>query len=560
LFSSLVDADWLDTESHFEPEKTAFRKQIKLNYSEFIDKINKHIQSLPKNGEINRLRSTLRDYALSKEEGEIGFYSLNLPTGMGKTLTSVHWALLHARKNSLDRIIIVLPYINIIDQTVEVLRKIFGENEVLEHHSAFNEEYYKDDENQYNQHKLACENWDYPVIVTTTVQFFESLFSNRPSRCRKIHHIATAVVIFDEVQTLPMEIILPTLQMLKDVCNVMKTSFLFCTATQPAFVKREGFDGIDRIISLVEKPAEIFSKTKRVLYHVLEQMNEIDMKTLIDHLGNHKQSILVIFNTKRDTYNFFETACNKIRCDVYYHLSTNMCPSHRRKKISHIKKDLKDGRKILVASTQLIEAGVDFDFPVVYRAVAPLESIIQSAGRCNREGKMPQKGSMYIFNLKDMGMPCGTYKKGAELVKMLITHNPSQLEHYDFFDNYYRQMIGQYVNPDRHNINKARKKFLFKTVSNSYRIIDSDTYTLFIPDYDEESLRVWDSIKNKPFISRDDYRRMQQYSVAVFRNIIEKYSHCISCDKNKNLYIWTGKYDPDTGIIVEDISIDELIV
>jgi CRISPR-associated endonuclease/helicase Cas3 len=278
LFSALTDSDWLSTEEHFDRATFEIRIGAALPIDEMISKLEEEFSKKPREGEINRLRNVARNQTLQKADAPCGFYSLALPTGMGKTLTSLAWALKHAKKNDLKRIIIVLPYINIIDQTAQTLKGIFGDQWVLEHHSSYNEGegVVRDNEESCSpvqrRKKLACENWDYPIIVTTTVQFFESLFSNRPSKCRKIHNIAESVVIFDEVQTLPKEIILPTLQMLKDIQFIMKASFLFCTATQPAFAKREEFDGIEQICPLIKNPAELYRKTKRVEYRLLNDL------------------------------------------------------------------------------------------------------------------------------------------------------------------------------------------------------------------------------------------------------------------------------------------------
>ncbi|MFH1287826.1 MAG: DEAD/DEAH box helicase family protein, partial [bacterium] len=268
LFSALIDADWLDTEAFFESDKSQSRGKYILPIDEMIKKLEKEFSNKPTDGEINQLRNYARKIALEKANRVSGFYSLNLPTGTGKTLISIAWALRHAKANGLKRIIIVLPYINIIDQTASELKRIFGEKLVLEHHSSYNENNSvgQDDENNLDiiqkRKILACENWDYPIIVTTTVQFFESLFSNKPSKCRKNHNIAESVVIFDEVQSLPKEIILPTLSMLKNIQVIMGASFLFCTATQPAFEKRDKFNGIDSIYPLIDNPSEIFKKTR----------------------------------------------------------------------------------------------------------------------------------------------------------------------------------------------------------------------------------------------------------------------------------------------------------
>ncbi|HNY09947.1 MAG TPA: CRISPR-associated endonuclease Cas3'', partial [Candidatus Wallbacteria bacterium] len=233
LFSSLTDSDWLSTEEHFEQEKFKMRVSSSLPVDEMIQKLENEFSKKSRNGEINQLRNAARDEVLKKSDMPCGFYSLALPTGMGKTLTSMAWALKHSKINGLKRIIIVLPFVNIIDQTADIFKKIFGHEFILEHHSSYNENNFKCDSELENysdtqkRKELACENWDYPVIVTTTVQFFESLFSNKPSKCRKIHNIAESVVIFDEVQTLPKEVILPTLQILKDVQAIMNPDGIY---------------------------------------------------------------------------------------------------------------------------------------------------------------------------------------------------------------------------------------------------------------------------------------------------------------------------------------------
>lgn len=330
LFSVLTDSDWLSTEAHFEQDKFNMRIGATLPTDSMINKLEEEFLKKSKDGEINKLRNHARNQALQKTDMPCGFYSLSLPTGMGKTLTSMAWALRHATKNDLKRIVIVLPYINIIDQTAQVLKNIFGEEWVLEHHSSYNEgeKDARDDAEDCSpireRKELACENWDYPIIVTTTVQFFESLFSNRPSQCRKIHNIAESVVIFDEVQTLPKEVILPTLQMLKDVQAVMKVSFLFCTATQPAFEKRQGFDGISTIYPLIDDPATLYEKTKRVEYHLLNDLNPIDYSGLLEAVEQAGGVALVIFNTKKAALEFYNCTKNLGDWEKKYHIQVRL--------------------------------------------------------------------------------------------------------------------------------------------------------------------------------------------------------------------------------------------
>lgn len=566
LFSAVTDSDWLSTEEHFDRDTSKTRIFATLPISEMTIKIEEEFSKKSKEGEINRLRNDARNQVLKKSAMPCGFYSLALPTGMGKTLTSVAWALKHARSNDLKRIIIVLPYINIIDQTAHILKDIFGEEWVLEHHSSYNEgdKSKRDDEENYSparkRKELACENWDYPVIVTTTVQFFESLFSNRPSRCRKIHNIAESVVIFDEVQTLPKEIILPTLQMLKDIQTIMKTSFLFCTATQPAFEKREGFNGIENIHPLIENTAELYRKTKRVTYCLLNDLAPTDCNGVLDAAIREETAVLLIFNTKKAVLEFYNlTKCHR-HWEKTYHLSTAMCPAHRKYIIENIRSDLKAKRKILVASTQLIEAGVDFDFPVVFRAMAPLEAVIQAAGRCNRENKLGESGGkVYLFKMRDGGMPDKTYAACAGHAEEFI----DKLHDHNVFEKYYAQVVQLYVDPDRYRINDARGQgngpFNFRTVNDSYRIIPDVTEGLFIYNYDDESRRLFHSLECKEFLSRNDYRKMQAFTVQV-------YKHFTICNAAlcklmpQGFMVWYGNYDQNTGISVAPIAADKMVV
>lgn len=561
MFSSLTDADWLDTENHCNPELSSKRQYKYLNYKDLISKLEKEIQSKPKEGELNLLRAKVRDYALSKAAMPPGFYSMNLPTGMGKTLASVSWALKHAENNNLKRIIIVLPFINIIDQTAATLKDIFSDEYILEHHSGINDDLNLTEdakEKEYGK-RLACENWDYPFIVTTTVQFFESLFSNKPSKCRKIHNIADSVVIFDEVQSLPKQILLPTVIMLKNIQAVMRTSFLFCTATLPAFEKREGFNGIESITPLVENPEEVFGKTRRVTYYPVNHFQQVDFAELVGLSEKQNCSVLAVFNTKKSAREFYNLTASCNTWEKRYHLSTGMCPTHRKETINKIREDLKNKKGILVSSTQLIEAGVDFDFPCVLREIAPLESIIQSAGRCNRENTLNEYGKVFLFRLIDAGMPDKVYKTTANFALDMIKENSESLYQYSLYPDYYKKIISLFIDPDASKINTIRENFDFRTVSQTYRIIDKATKGLFIYNYNAESKDLIESIKYKEYLSRDDYRKMQVYTVQVYDNFIFKNKHSIE-ETQHGLLVWYGGYNYETGIDVEPMSSDEYVV
>jgi CRISPR-associated endonuclease/helicase Cas3 len=561
MFSSLTDADWLDTEKFCNLELSEKRKHQILDCDELINKLESAINIKSKTGKLNVLRNRVREFAISKSSMSTGFYSMNLPTGMGKTLASVSWGLRHAKENKLKRIIIVLPFVNIIDQTASILKEIFGEEYVLEHHSGISDDINMTEninDNQYDR-RLACENWDYPVIITTTVQFFESIFSNRTSKCRKIHNIAESVVIFDEVQTLPKEIIIPTLTMLKNMQSLMNTSFLFCTATLPAFEKRDRFNGIDSIIPLVENIEELFNKTRRVTYHSINGYDPVDFDDLIHIVEEQNCSILAVFNTKKSARDFFSYAKEVHSWGKCYHLSTGMCPVHRKQIIKDIRKDLDDKKKIFVSSTQLIEAGVDFDFPCVFREIAPLESIIQSAGRCNREDKMSEFGNVFLFSLSNAVMPGKLYKTSASFALDMIKENPESIYKHDFYPAYYKNIINLFVDGDAKKINNARENFNFETVSNIYRIIEKATKGLFIFNYSDDSKKLLDSIKFKKLLSRDDYRMMQVYTVQVYDNFVFNNKNSIE-ETSHGVMVWYGGYDNATGIMIDPMSSDEFVV
>lgn len=562
LFSVLTDADWLDTENHFN--KALSEKRIKREFDAeyLLDKLENDLKAKSKDGYINSLRNKVRTYAISKAQCKPGFFSMTLPTGMGKTLASVSWALHHAKHNNLKRIIIVLPFISIIDQTAKELKHIFGEEWVLEHHSNFNEDEENNKEiadesiqDESHSRRLATENWDYPIIVTTSVQFFESLFGNKPSRCRKVHNIAESVVIFDEVQTLPKELVLPTLSMLRNVQKVMGSSFLFCTATQPAFEKSEGFNGIENIQSLVENPKEVFDATRRVNYIAVDDYHPVSIDELVRKVFDQGDSTLCIFNTKKQALLFFNAIKDKSDYQTF-HLSTSMFPTHRKEVITKIRNCLKNKKRILVSSTQLIEAGVDFDFPCVFREIAPLESIIQSAGRCNREGKMSEPGKVFIFIIEGTSAPNKQYRSLAEFANSLYKNNEELLYEHDFFGEYYRKVFRLFIPEDIRNIEQSRQGFNFKTVAEAYHLIDNKTTPIFI--HCDESSDLYDRIRYKPFLSRDDYRAMQQYSVQVYENFMKDNIGKLGKEP-QGYWKWYGIYDKDYGIS-SNIQLDTLIV
>lgn len=545
LFSSLIDADRLDTERHFYEDKYNVRKNIILNPDVLLIKLQKK-RFIPfekdpnKIGlEINKLRSSVRAFAESKSNLPQGFFSLTLPTGLGKTLCSINWALHHAKEHrNIKRIIIVLPFLNIIDQTAKELKDIFNdENDyVLEHHSNVIYEDNKEGEES-DPKQLATDNWNYPIIITTSVQFFESLFNNTKSACRKLHNLQDSIIIFDEIQTLPLSVTKPTLIMLDNLQRLCRCSILFCTATQPDFRKRQGFCGITNIVSLVEDPKRIFKETRRVTYHPLNGYNEIPISELADIVVRNKKSALVVFNTKKKARLFFEELKE---CHDYklFHLSTNMYPAHRKAVIESICDALEKEALIIVSSTQLIEAGVDIDFPTVYRELAPLESIIQSAGRCNREGKN-SKGDVYLFALIEPGEPSDEHESMTKFAKLLYKGNEEKLYTHNFYSYYYRRYVEEFGCTD--DITEYRNKWLFQKVAFNYRIIDNNTQSLFVYKNDERSKKLYNNIKDKECLTKMEYQQVSQYCLQVYD---KREFPKLKC----GVSVWYGDYDPYCGL------------
>lgn len=546
LYSALVDADSLDTERHFKKEKYDTRSSKTLDVDVLLAALNKKFESFKQDTSLNKLRTDVRLYAQSLANADQGCFSMTLPTGMGKTLTSLNWALHHAKAHSnIKRIVIVLPFISIIDQTANELKTIFKDYDViLEHHSNVIYEEANDEETYCKDSKyLATENWDYPIVITTAVQFFESLFSNQRTKCRKLHNLQDSIVIFDEIQTLPVNLAECTLKMLNDMLHLCRCSFLFCTATQPDFQTRKDFCGIDRIMPLVENPASIFASTKRVKYNAIDDYKAQSFESIADCVVGQKDSVLIVCNTKKKAMTLFE--CLEKRSEIpVLHLSTNMCQIHRMEVINKVRQMLENGEKLILCSTQLIEAGVDIDFPVVFRELAPLESVIQSAGRCNREGKLDE-GQVYLFQLEDQSQPSRQYETFAKYAQLCYQGNESRLTGADFYSDYYKKIISLYV--EKNSITSKRKELMFQDVADDYHMIDRKTISLFIYRYNEESLRIYNNIKDKEFLGRKDYQQIALFSVQVDQGFSKGNEDKIP-KMSTGINLWSGKYSEKTGL------------
>ncbi len=379
LFSSLCDADFLATERFMSPkqfrQRPAAKRRDLANMQMELNKFLNDLNKAQKASDVNGHRAEILYAARSAATHPPGFHSFTVPTGGGKTLASLSFGLAHALNHDLARVIYAIPYTSIIEQTADVFRNVFSSdpNRVLEHHSNV------DPENESLVSRLASQNWDAPLVVTTNVQFFESLFANRTSHCRKLHRIAKSVIILDEAQMIPVDYLQPCLEMLRTLVDLFGCTIVLCTATQPAIGKRNDFQiGLPKVMEIIPDPRQLYSDMRRVDVKLIGEKSNREVVELIANEG----SSLCIVNTKKHALDLFELISKEFPRDQLFHLSTNMCAAHRKSKLDSIRARLNGEKKLpcTVVSTQLIEAGVDVDFPVVFRALSGLDSIAQAAG------------------------------------------------------------------------------------------------------------------------------------------------------------------------------------
>ncbi len=536
LFSALVDADYLDTEAHFSSDKGEKRG----GYPSLVDlwpRFDHTYQSRftgEPMGDLNSIRRDVYSRCLSAAEASPGTFSLTVPTGGGKTLASLGFALRHALEWGLERVIVVIPYTSIIEQTADVFREFVGPDAVLEHHSATRDE---PGGESASPRELAAENWDAPIIVTTAVQFFESLFANLPSRCRKLHNVAGSVVIVDEAQTLPLGLLRPTFEVVGSlVCNY-QVSFLFTTATQPAY---QVFSDLP-IREIMPDPSGLARRLRRVCY---ERLGEpLSWDEVATRMGACEQAMAVV-NTRADARSLW----SRLPADSRLHLSTNLCGAHRRAVLREVKRRLQGDEPCRLATTQLVEAGVDLDFPVVLRARAPLEALVQAAGRCNREGRQ-EGGRVLVFNPSDGGLPRGSYETATQATEAFLRAEPDA--EIDDPEAQRRYFAGLYraVDLDAKSISRLRESFDFPAVAEAYRLIADDSVPVAVPWREGEKLL--DQLSGCSWVSRADWRRLQPYLVSLRSHEFRRAQEAGLCSEvvaRSGLWRWEGGYDLHIGL------------
>ncbi len=511
IFSCLVDADFLDTEQFLDPQRSGWRgnyPKIRELHRRFWREFDKLRAGADPELNVNRQRELVLADCLAAAEKVPGIYSLTVPTGGGKTLASLAFALYHAIKYGKRRIIYVIPFTSIIEQNARVFRQMLGDDAVLEHHCNF----ISDDRDWRN--KLAAENWDAPVIVTTNVQFFDSFYANRTSRCRKLHNVADSVIIFDEVQAIPVEKLKPCLEVIRELTKNYGVTTVLCTATQPAINRSEQFqDGLEVDAEIVRDVPTLFKNLNRTEEYFIGTLSEKDIAEL---LMQHEQ-ILCIVNTRRQALDIFRTLPES---EENIHLSALMHPAHRSEKLDEIRRRLQPGNNLScrVVSTQLIEAGVDVDFPAVFRAVAGIDSIAQAAGRCNRNGLSlrPCKVSIFAFTENS---DCSFFRLAAQSAEKLFDRFRGRLTEPECVRAYFEDYF--WKNAQRMDIDKildsCRKAgggdIQFKDIAR-FRMIQTATIPIIIA-LNDESRRLIKSLAHAEYRG-GILRKLQKYTVQVY--------------------------------------------
>lgn len=564
LFSCLVDADFLDTEAFMEPEKARSRggsptlAALAPRFDSYMTEKTANAPDTP----VNRIRSEILAACRERAADPPGIFTLTVPTGGGKTLSSMAFALGHALTHQKRRLIYVIPYTSIIEQTAAEFRKIFGEA-VIEHHSNLDT---PDPGRETVRSRIACENWDAPIIVTTNVQFFESLFASRTSRCRKLHNIVDSVVVLDEAQLLPPDFLTPILTVIRDLQLNYGVSFVLSTATQPALGPHKSMDfdfpGLPETKEIIPESLNLHERLQRTRVEVIDRLaRPLGWDELAERLVGH-DSVLCIVNRRDDARALWEKMP-----EGTFHLSALMCGAHRSARIAEIKANLKEGRPTRVVSTQLVEAGVDLDFPVVYRALAGLDSVAQAAGRCNREGRLAA-GQVYVFQ-PESRIPAGHLRQAAEIGRGLLIRDGKDPLAPDRFEEFFRTLFwlkGETL--DRHGImgllaNDHELRISFRTAAEKFRLID-DASAPVVVHYGEGSHLIELLRRNGP--QRWLLRRLQRYVVNLPRQVhaklvaegaIEEVRPGIFVQAQGNLY------DEQLGLCVDRSAVyapDELVI
>lgn len=523
LFSALCDADFLDTEAFFDSSRTQLRSGG-VSLPELARRITAYVDQLTAAAaatSVNTLRREIRLAALNQAAVSPGIFTLTVPTGGGKTLTAMEFALHHAVHHGLRRVIVALPFTAILEQSADVYRSAFDVSEqdltVLEHHATL------DPLRETAQSRIACENWDAPVVVTTNVQLLESLFARRTSKCRKLHNLAHSVIILDEAQTLPRGFVAPTTDVLEALVQNYGCSIVLCTATQPALSRSQlGSAGFTQVTEIAPDPQRLAKELRRVEVDWSLATNVTNYQTLADHLAD-EPDVLAIVHRRDDAKALVRAVDTRTEHHSTVHLSAFMCPAHRRERLAEIYARKKRGEGVRVVATQLVEAGVDLDFPIVYRALAGIDALTQAAGRCNREGKLGRLGLLRVFRAETEPPP-GILRQALAITELLLKAGSIDLfdpsTHTKFFSWLYA--TGGADALDTEKIQSKRAEWCFEYVAEKYRLIDQDWAESIAIPWDDRARKAIQSLRILG-PSRARLRELARVTVTVNRKDVDSW-------------------------------------
>ncbi len=567
LFSCLIDADRTCTEAFCSPERAEERALPQPSLADLREQLDRYLHEKQHAAEatpVNLLRRSILDQCLNAAKGRPGVYSLQVPTGGGKTLSSLAFALHHASDKT-RRVVMAIPFTSIIEQTADEYRKALGihaERGLVEHHTNIAPQ--KDT----RANQMAAENWDAPLIVTTNVQLLESLFAARTRACRKLHRLANSIIVLDEAQTLPVDLLAPTLRALHELVENYGCTIVLCTATQPALEYRaEEFPiGLQQVKPIMEAPEILFAQMRRA---EVDHVGKLTDEDLSRRLAAEEQ-VLCIVSTRRDAASLFTLLRGRCHADSVFHLSTLMCGAHRREVLEKIRKRLRPetGSPLptRIVSTSLIEAGVDIDLPVVYRADAGFDSIAQAAGRCNREGRLAM-GSVHVFT-PERALPRGQQQAAANTAKELRPQfadplTPEAIREY-FRLTYWKRTADW----DKHRVLECMKVgsrseelfFQFRTMEERYVLIREKSVPILVP-YDIGAKALARDLQN-PHIDFVSQRRLQPYLVSVPEYAAKELEHAGALLQHESgvcILLREDLYSDDKGLQCTDIKLDSML-
>lgn len=531
IFSCLVDADFLATEKFMNTDKAQQRtRSTPANAIPTLEmRLEKHLRRFDDPvSPLGKIRNEIREDCLAAAELSPGIFTLSVPTGGGKTLSSLAFALKHAKLHDLRRVIYVIPFTSIIEQNAEVFAEALGKENILEHHC--NAEF--DDDALETRQKLAAENWDAPIVATTSVQFYESLFSHKTSRCRKLHNIAKSVVILDEAQTIPADFLLPCLRALDELARNYGTTIVLCTATQPA-VDAEKLRGGLRgnahgIREIIAPHRNLHERLRRVSVSCIAET--LSDEALAEKILRERQTLTIV-NTRSHARKLFEALRNRVSEDEresVFHLSAQMCPEHRNEILDTIKTRLREGKNCRVVSTQLVEAGVDIDFPCVFRAMTGIDSIAQAAGRCNREGKIGGNGGRVFIFEPETPAPAGFLRASADCGREVLSienlrNDPlSQETVTEYFRLLYwkkstsGELDKEKILTELLNFQGEPLTFRLRTTGEKFRLIDDKQKTVLVP-YGNAGLELCERLRETfdPAEQKELARKLRRFAVSI---------------------------------------------